>query len=402
MTTCACGARTAHGYGYPDLPPEDRPGECLAARPWFESAASLLAEADPGPTPFLVSDLIVDEALVAIVGKPKLGKTWLLLDLAVSIVAGVPALGRFSVPIPGPVLLVVEEAGRDALHRRLSMMARGRAIRPERLAGLHVAANRRVRLDGDEWRERLREAATAHPWRLIAFDPFARVKGATDENVQREVGPVLDFLRELRDLSGAAVAYIHHTPHDGGRQRGSSDLESYYESKLTLAESKDSGRLEAEHREAEAASFRFAVRFDATTETVRVEAAEDEHEERVREYLHEHPDASANEVFDAVGGKRNRTLEIVRRIRAEGGTPARVPPGTAASESSVGVVPPPGPYEGPGTTAATSAVEVVPGSRNHSEPGLPECVVCEGVYVEGEAGSAPLTCAACVERRRVT
>jgi hypothetical protein len=90
---------------------------------------------------------------------------------------------------PGPVLLILEESGRAALHRRLDMLVRGRAIDPARLSYLYFAANKRVRLDDSGWRQRLLDAVDAREWRLIVFDPLARVKGAVDENVQREIGP---------------------------------------------------------------------------------------------------------------------------------------------------------------------------------------------------------------------
>lgn len=343
---------------------------------WYENAADLLREPDPGPTSFLVESLIVEQALAAVVGRPKLGKTWALLDLAVAIVTGENALGRFRVANPGPVLIAVEESGRDAFHRRLSMLTRGKTITPERLEGFHFAANKRVRLDDEEWRERLREAAQAQPWRLIAFDPWARVTGATDENVQKEVGRVLDFLRELRDLAGCAVAYVHHTPHDGTRQRGSSDLESYWESKLTITKKNDGHRLDAEHREAEAAEFRYAVRFDGATKTVRVTAADSETAERVDEYLNANPDASANEVVKALAMSRQSVLDEVRRWKErhpQGGSDSPEPPGTTPSGHGVGSGSPDPPYRGAGTTPASHQPQVVPTPQNHpgTTPPLP-------------------------------
>ena len=84
---------------------------------------------------------------------------------------------------------------------------------------------------------------------------------------------MLDFLRDLRAESGAAVAYVHHTPHEGARQRGSSDLEAYWESKLTIVKQDGTRTLRAEHREAEAAGpFTLSFDFDATTDTLRLRA----------------------------------------------------------------------------------------------------------------------------------
>ena len=120
---------------------------------WFESAADLMAEPDPGETPFLVQELIVDGSVAQLVGPPKKGKTYVLLDVAIAIATGTKALGRFPVPDRGPVLIVLEESGRKALHRRLDWLTRGRAIRPEDLTEFHFSANRRVKLDDEEWRK---------------------------------------------------------------------------------------------------------------------------------------------------------------------------------------------------------------------------------------------------------
>jgi AAA domain-containing protein len=360
---------------------------------WYENAAALLVEPDPGPTPMLVDEIVGEAAITAIVGAPKYGKTFVMLDLSIAVATGEPALGRFDVSNAGPVLLILEESGRAALHRRLDKLARGRGIDPERLADLHFAANKRVRLDDDEWRQRLLEAARARDWRLIAFDPLVRVKGLVDENVQREIGPVLDFLRDLREESGATVAYVHHTPHDGTRHRGSSDLEAFWESKLTLAKTKTGGRtLQAEHREAEAVGpFALSFGFDATTGTLRLEA-DDDLAARVKAFVAKHPDASANDVVDALGGNRQRILDAVRILR-EGGSKAPEPPGTIPIGSDVGGGSPGGAYKAPGTTPLTKEPKVVPERQNH--PDDKTCYRCGEPFRSGTGNKGDL-CGKCV------
>jgi hypothetical protein len=335
------------------------------APPWYESAAELLAEPDPGETPFLVPNLIVEGSVAQLVGPPKKGKTYVLLDLAIAVATGGKALGRFAVPAAGPVLLVLEESGRAALHRRLDRLARGRAVAPGRLHHFHYAANRRVKLDDEEWRDRLRATCRQVDWRLIAFDPYARLKGSSDEDSQKESGPVLDFLRELRDLSSSTVIYVAHTGHEGTRQRGSSDFESYYESKLTIVEKSGKRTLTADHREAEASGpFELSFRFDGATRTLRIDADEDDLARRVREYLEEHPDASANTVVDAVEGNRQRILELVKRLR-EGGSESEEPPGTTPSGQRRDGGSTEGLYEASGTTPTDPPAEVVPILGNH-------------------------------------
>jgi hypothetical protein len=351
--TSAMGDTSRAATTSPRTSPQPRPEAADAQTVWFESAADLLAEPDPGPTSFLVDELIVEGSIVAWVGPPKNFKTWTLLDIAIAVATGELALDRFAVPTPGPVLLILEESGRTALHRRLDMLTRGRALEPGRLVELYFAANRRVRLNDLEWQKRLLDAATSHAWRLIAFDPLARIKGAgVDENVQREIGPVLDFLRDLRDASSSTVGYVQHTGHEGTRQRGSSDLEAYWESKLTLVRNGNSRTLRADHREAEGAGpYVVSFGFDMTTRTLRLRAIEGELEQRVREYLAEHPTASSNEVDDHVEGSRQRILELVREYR-ESGSGLSEPPDPTLVGSDVGGGSHPGAYRAPGTTPA--------------------------------------------------
>jgi RecA-family ATPase len=239
---------------------------------WLIDAPDLLAEPDPGPTPFLVDELIVAQALVAAVGRWKTTKTFGILYIALCIVAGIPVFDELDVE-QGPVLFALEESGRVAFRRRLDALLRGRAIKPERLRGLHVAANERIKLDDPEWQKRLIDAGQTIKPRLIVFDPLARMKSATrDESAQLDMAMVIEFWRQLRDDTGAAVALVHHVGHTGGHMRGSSDMESAWESRLTWTREGQSPlvTLRAEHREAEAAEpIEYRIAWDPVTRSMR-------------------------------------------------------------------------------------------------------------------------------------
>lgn len=277
---------------------------------WLERASDLLAEPDPGPTPFLVEQLIVDQAIAAMVGSWKVAKSYALLELAISVVTGRDAFGAYSIPEPGPVVLVLEESGRAALHRRLDRLRRGYALSERDLHELHFAANRGVRLNDPDWQQRLLEAGAEIQPRAIFLDPIVRMKGAIDENQQKDWAPVLDFMRTLRDESGAAVVYVNHTGHTGTHQRGSSDLEGYWESRLALTKDDAGVRMvTSEHREAESGhSFRFMLDFDETTRSLRMGTVTTDLEALVETYMREHPTASKNAVAKNVNGRRADVL----------------------------------------------------------------------------------------------
>jgi len=158
---------------------------------------------------------------------------------------------------------------------------------------------------------------------------LARLKDATrNENEQTAVGAIIDFWRRLRDETEAAVALVHHQGHVGGHMRGSSDLESVWETRLTWARDGATITLTSEHREAESGpELKYRLAWDDVTRTMRLPVVEDDLEQKVRQYLVEHPKASANDVAKAVEGNRQRILEIVRSLR-EGGSGASEPPGT--------------------------------------------------------------------------
>lgn len=330
-----------------------RLSQTVEPSPWLVDAADLLAEPDPGPTPWLVEDLIVDRALVAAVGPWKTTKSYGLLEIAVSIVSGRPAFGEFAIPEPGPVVFVIEESGRAALWRRLDALTRGRAIPREALRGLHLAANAGVKLDDPDWQQRLVDVGQHLRPRLFVFDPLARMKApARDENAQTDMATLIEFLRVLREETGAAVGFVHHTGHQGGHMRGSSDLESVWESRLSWKKDGGTVELSNEHREAEAGpKFEYRIAWDHDTRTIRLAPLEGDEPDadllrRVGKYLAAHPDASANDVHKALGGRRLRVLAAIKTVREGGSGNHREPP----PGQPVQVVPPGAPFRGPGTT----------------------------------------------------
>jgi RecA-family ATPase len=88
------------------------------------ASAELGAQARPG---WLVERLWAAEGVGVIGGAPKCCKTWLSLDLAVSVASGTDALGRFRVQAPGPVLVYGAEDAPVALRDRIETIARALA-----------------------------------------------------------------------------------------------------------------------------------------------------------------------------------------------------------------------------------------------------------------------------------
>ena len=136
-------------------------------------------------------------------GAPKVGKTWLALDIAVSVATGTPALGCFPVSQPGPVLLYGAEDAPADLRARLAAIAAARGLGLGDLdLGLIVAPT--LRLDAARDRARLRATLDRYRPRPLLLDPLVRLH-RIDENSAGEMSAVLG---ELRARSSARTSSL--------------------------------------------------------------------------------------------------------------------------------------------------------------------------------------------------
>lgn len=204
---------------------------------------------------WLIESLWLSEAAGIIGGQPKCGKSWLGLDMAVSVASKTPCLGRFAVTTSGPALVYLAE---DALHGVRSRVAgicqsRGLDIAKLDVSAITAAA---LRLDDQDDRDRLWRAVERVKPRLLLLDPLVRLH-RLDENNSRDIAGILGFLREIQRHFATAVVLTHHSSkrahaRPGQSLRGSSDLHAFGDSNLYLSRDHDGIVLAVEHRAAAA------------------------------------------------------------------------------------------------------------------------------------------------------
>jgi hypothetical protein len=206
---------------------------------------------------WLIDRLWTHQAVGVIGGSPKSGKTWLALEMAVSIASGRPCFDTFAVASPGPVLLYAAEDSALTLRSRLETLARLHKIDFERL-NVHVITIDSLRLDHPEHQDRLESTLHAYKPTLLVLDPLVRVH-SIDENVAGQVAALLGYLRSLQRKAGTAIALVHHvrknaspTGNAGYSLRGSGDLYAWLDSFLYLRMHQGQRMLSAEHRSAPA------------------------------------------------------------------------------------------------------------------------------------------------------
>jgi RecA-family ATPase len=216
--------------------------------------AAQLASPQQDEQTWLIEGLWSAQAVGIIGGEPKCGKSFLALDLAVSVASGTPCLRRFPTRQCGGVLLFAAE---DALH-----IVRGRLEGIAAAAGVdfstldvHVITVPILRLDHLEHQQALHATVAGLKPKLLVLDPLVRLH-AIDENVAAEVAPLLGYLRSLQRHHRTAVALVHHArkgaAHERGGQalRGSSELHAWGDSNLYLRRTGSHLHLSIEHRAA--------------------------------------------------------------------------------------------------------------------------------------------------------
>ena len=236
---------------------------------------------------WLVEPLWGESSVGVIGGAPKCAKTWLGLDLALSVATGTACLGRYAVPRPGPVLIYLAEDALTVVRERVEGMARHRGLE---LAGvnIHVITAASLRLDRELYRQQLLETARRLRPRLLLLDPLVRLH-RVDENNATEVAGLLAYFRELQRQLDLSVILVHHTRKNaasgvaaGQGLRGSSDLHAFGDSNLYLCRLQQRLVLLSEHRAAPASPPVSLQLVASPAERTHLEVVAQRHEESSR------------------------------------------------------------------------------------------------------------------------
>ena len=203
---------------------------------------------------WLVQDLWTDQAVGILGGEPKCCKSFLALDLAVSVASGAACLRQFPVRRSGPVLLFPAEDSLAVVRQRLEGIAAAAQV-PFGSLPVQVITAPSLRLDTESDRQRLAQTVQQQRPVLLIMDPLIRLH-RVDENDATQIAALLSYLRELQRQFQLAVLVVHHARKDsqasrpGQALRGSSELHGWGDSNLYMRRKGSQLTLSTEHRAA--------------------------------------------------------------------------------------------------------------------------------------------------------
>jgi len=230
---------------YHDLVPEE---------PWLDTLpVKSVADIQPKSpeNSWLIRDLWARSGVGVIGAQAKSAKTWLGLDLAISVASETNCLGRFEVDYPGRALIYMAEDSPTVVRSRIGAICAHRCIDVNSLM-LDVVTAASLRLDLEEDRLRLANTIQSLQPRMLLLDPLIRLHHL-EENSATDISGLLGYLRELQRAFDLSIVLVHHTSkkhyaRHGQALRGSSDLHAFGDSNLYLSRNDDQITLTIEHR----------------------------------------------------------------------------------------------------------------------------------------------------------
>jgi len=207
-------------------------------------------------TQWTVEGWVPEATCALVVAPPANYKTWILLDLAISVATGKPFLNQYPVENPGPVLIIQQEDPFAMLFSRIgSIMNIGEPHekageyflpKPPPMPSIHWHTDRRLNFEDPKSVEGLEKAVEKIRPRMVIIDPL--YSAISSKDYMAEGAQNMLELKRLRDEYGTSFIIAHHTVKRGdmsGRESlwGSQFLNAWLETGWQLRPTRNEGTI---------------------------------------------------------------------------------------------------------------------------------------------------------------
>lgn len=209
------------------------------------------------PPTWLVDGIIPENSLTALYGAPGHGKSFVALDLALSIAAGVPWQGH---AVQKGYVVYISAEGGSGIGKRVGAWLTFHGYTADDYADLFasfIVSAIRINPESEDVDDIIEQTVhsldyletlayegygpdDAEPPLFIIVDTLARCFEG-DENKQEDMGNFIKGLDYLRDRHGATVLVVHHTGKSGPEERGSSAFRGACDTMMLAERNEESG-----------------------------------------------------------------------------------------------------------------------------------------------------------------
>jgi RecA-family ATPase len=180
--------------------------------------AGTYIETEPPPHDPIIEGCFEAGDKVGVIAASKRRKTWFVLHLAICCATGRTFLG-WRIPKPRRVLIIQLEIKPGHYHRRVRYTSRALAVDASALDGrLGILSARGAGIEYKAIKALVQEWAAE----LVIVDPLYKV-ATGDENLARDMKPLLAAFDAIATDTGAAVLWVHHDAKGNSGDRDSRD-----------------------------------------------------------------------------------------------------------------------------------------------------------------------------------
>lgn len=174
-----------------------------------------------GGVSWLVEDWLPEHSVTFIVSPPESYKTWLLLDLAVSVASGTPFLGSYRVNSTGPTMIIQQEDSHEGLTDRLALIVEQKLKMTASIDSdtwqvpsmpdlpIYVHPSRMLRFDNKKVLEELEAQIAEIRPKVIMIDPLYSTTSV--DNYMAASAEQMMILKTWRDKYGCSFVIAHHS-----------------------------------------------------------------------------------------------------------------------------------------------------------------------------------------------
>jgi len=173
----------------------------------------------------LIHNLLRSGETMNIISAPKMGKSWLVNDLAICVATGRSWLATYEVE-QGRVLLIDNELHEETTAYRLPQLCRAKGISMNELKGRITCVNLRGGLcDFHTLGSKLMKELNEGDYSLVIFDAFYRfIPAGISENDNGAMAAIYNLLDSWSRRLGCAMVCIHHTSKGNQSEKSVTDV----------------------------------------------------------------------------------------------------------------------------------------------------------------------------------